>query len=193
MRTRSAAILIFDDVEVLDFAGPFEVFNVANIISNGNAFNVHTAAENENEVIARNGLKIIPDYSLQNCPQPDILIVPGGEGRKTEMYNPVVIDWVKKKSEKAEYVLSVCTGAFIIGKAGLLKGMKATTHHLSYDEFEKTFPDTELVKGVKYTDNGKVIAAAGISAGINMSLYTVDKILGEDSGRRTAEHMEYDY
>jgi transcriptional regulator GlxA family with amidase domain len=203
MKTRNTAILIFDDVEVLDFAGPYEVFNVANEAmqekasekkdSIEKAFNVFTVSEIGNKILARNGLQIIPDYSIQNCPRPDILIVPGGNGRKTVMHNTVITGWIKEKSEDTEHLLSVCTGAFILGKAGVLDGLNATTHYHSYDEFADTFPRTKLVKGVKFSDNGKIITAAGISAGINMSLHVVDRLLGNNMGRKTAQYMEYDY
>lgn len=156
-------------------------------------FNVYTVTEDSNKVLARNGLQVIPDFTFGDFPRPDIVVVPGGNGRKIQMHNEAVLDWIKNVFALSEYMTSVCTGAFILGNAGILKGLKATTHHASYDEFESTFGNTELIREVKYIDNGKVITAGGISAGINMSLYLVDKILGNDMGRKTAEEMEYDY
>lgn len=197
MKTRNAAILIFEDVEVLDFAGPFEAFNVANEVTNAKAgerlFNVYTVAETNGIVSARNGLKITPDYTIENCPKTDILIIPGGNGRKIQMHNKVITDWVKMMYDKVEALLTVCTGVFIAGHAGVLNVKKATTHHGSYAEFEKTFPDIELVRLVKYVDSGKIITSGGISAGINMSLHVIDKLIGNDHGKKTAEEMEYDY
>lgn len=193
MKTRNVAIFIFNDAEVLDFAGPFEVFNVANEVLAQKAFNVYTVSETGDNVRAKNGFEVKPNFSFSNFPRPDIVIIPGGEGRKIQMNEETVLEWVKSLAPLAQHVASVCTGAFILGNAGLLKGLKATTHHASYDEFEIAFRDTKLIKNVKYVDNGKIITAGGISAGINMSLYLVDKLLGKDMGKRTAEYMEYDY
>jgi transcriptional regulator GlxA family with amidase domain len=192
MDTRNVVILLFNDVEVLDFAGPFEVFNVANEAAEHKAFFVYTVAEGDKHVRARNGLKVTADFTLSEAPRPDIIVVPGGNGRRIQMDNEVVLDWLRESFALSEHVLSVCTGAFILGKAGLLKGLKATTHHASYAEFESTFDDVKLVKHVKFVDNGKVVTAGGISAGIDMSLHMVDKLLGNGMGKKTAEEMEYD-
>jgi len=193
MQTRNTAILVFKDVEVLDFTGPYEVFSTANTEYGEKIFNVYTIAEKDTEIKSANGLKIIPDYTLTNSPPPDILIIPGGNGRKIEMNNPVLLDWIKEKFSSIEFLLSVCTGSFILGKTGLLNGAKAATHHYSYEEFEKTFPDIELVKNVKFVDNGKIITAAGVSSGINMSLHMISKLFGEELKRKTAMHIEFDF
>jgi transcriptional regulator GlxA family with amidase domain len=193
MKTRNVAILIFENAEVLDFSGPFEAFNVANEVAEELLFHVYTVAETEEVVSARNGFKIIPDYSIENCPDMDILIISGGNGRKIQMRNKVITDWVKMMYDKVELLLTVCTGVFIAGHAGVLNVTKATTHHLSYDEFKETFPEIELVEDVKYVDNGKIITSGGISAGINMSLHVIDKLIGNNHGAKTADEMEYDY
>jgi transcriptional regulator GlxA family with amidase domain len=192
MRPKNTAILIFKDAEVLDFAGPFEVFNAANEASGKQLFNVFLAAEYQEIIEVKNGLRVIPDYTIESSPDPEIIIIPGGEGRKVQMYNENILNWIKKKYSQLELLLSVCTGAFILGKTGLLDNIKATTHHASYDEFAETFPQTELVRNVKYVDNGKIITSGGISAGINMSLYVVGQIAGKDIAGKTAELMEYD-
>lgn len=193
MKIRNVGILIFNDAEVLDFSGPFEVFNAANEISEEKLFNVFTIAENEKTVTAKFGFKINPQFTFHNCPELNILLIPGGEGRKIQMNNPVITGWVKGVFDKLELLLTVCTGVFIAGKSGVLSVKSATTHHGSYDEFEKTFPEIELAKNIKYVDNGKIITSGGISAGINMSLYVVDKLIGSNHGKLTAAHMEYDY
>lgn len=192
MRTKNTAILIFKDAEVLDFAGPFEVFNAANEVSGKKLFNVYLTAEYKEIVELRNGLRVIPDHTTDSQLEPDIIIIPGGEGRKMQMFNENILNWIKKKYTQLEFLLSVCTGAFIIGKTGLLDNIKATTHHESYEEFAETFPRTELIKNVKYVDSGKIITSGGISAGINMSLYTVSLIAGKDIAGKTAKLMEYD-
>ena len=191
MKPRNTAILIFNDVEVLDFAGPFEVFNTANTEHGENIFNVYTIAEKNGVISASNGLKVIPDYSLDDCPPPDILIIPGGIGRKIEMNNPVLLNRIKGKFNSLEFLLSVCTGSFIVGKTGLLDGLEATTHHYSNDEFEKTFPNIKLIKNTKWVDNGKIITAAGVSSGINMSLHVVGKLFGEELKQKTSSHIEF--
>jgi len=214
MKTRNVGILIFDNAEVLDFSGPFEAFNAANEINtaltplppsphvegdnkneakSNKLFNVFTIAETENIVMAKFGYKVKPDYSINNHPEIDILVIPGGEGRKVQVNNPVITNWVNKEFNNLELLLTVCTGVFIAGKSGVLNVKKATTHHASYNEFENTFPDIELVKNAKYADSGKIITSGGISAGINASLYIVDKLIGSNHGKKTAEHMEYDY
>lgn len=193
MKTRNVGILIFDNVEVLDFSGPYEVFNVANEINTERLFKVFTIAETKDIIMAKFGYKVKPDYSINNHPEIDILVIPGGEGRKIQMNNPLITNWIKNEFDKLELLLTVCTGAFIAGKSGVLNVNQATTHHCSYDEFERTFPDIELIRNVKYVDSGKIIIAGGISAGINAALYIVDKLIGPGHGKKTAEHMEYDY
>ena len=128
-RTRTLAILIFEDVEVLDFCGPFEVFSVANRFTDPPAFHVFTVAEKAGPVVTRGGLSVNPHHRLADCPQPDLLLVPGGQGTRKEMHNPALIEWIMQASMKAELVLSVCTGALLLAKAGLLDGLEATTHH----------------------------------------------------------------
>ena len=140
--TRSLAILIFDDVEVLDFCGPFEVFSVANRFTEPPAFTVLTVAENASPVVTRGGLSVNPHHCLPDCPQPDLLLVPGGQGTRKEMHNAVLTDWIRQASEKAELVLSVCTGALLLAKAGLLDGLEATTHHGAIDLLRETAPKT---------------------------------------------------
>ena len=203
---RNVAILLFDAIEVLDFAGPFEVFGVAGRSPHQTRFSeppftVFTVAE-ITPVSARNGLSVNPAYGLNNHPKADIIIVPGGGGfhadgtpfgSRREMNNPVVLNWVRQSAERAELVLSVCTGSFILGKAGLLDGLAATTHFMAIDGMRQAAPDTELRPAERYVDNGKIITSAGISAGIDMSLYVVGRLLGKDVADETARYMQYDY
>ena len=193
MKTRNVGILIFNNAEVLDFAGPYEVFNVANVTSPEKLFNVFTVAETMGTVTGKNGFSVTPHYSIESHPGIDILVIPGGEGRRVQMNNPAITGWVKKEFDKLEVLLTVCTGVYIAGKAGVLNVKQAVTHHGSFGEFEKTFPGIELVKNVKYIDSGKIITSGGISAGINASLHVIDKLIGNNHGNKTAEYMEYDY
>ncbi|GAB4512399.1 MAG: DJ-1/PfpI family protein [Anaerolineae bacterium] len=191
---RNVAIVLFDDVEVLDFAGPFEVFAVTRDYRNGETelFNVYTVAETPGPVIARNGLSVNPDYTLENCPKPDIFVVPGGVGTRKQMNNDVLLQWVQARNAEAELALSVCTGALVLARAGLLHNLAATTYHTAFDLLHELTPTTTLRPGDRFVDNGRIITSAGISAGIDMSLYVLAKLHGIEQARWTANHMEYD-
>ncbi len=188
------AIMIFDDAEVLDFCGPFEVFAITRDMLDATKplFNVYTIAEKDAPVIARNGLSINPNYTLANCPKPDIFLIPGGQGTRREIHNPALIDWIKNHAKDAELVLSVCTGAFLLAKAGLLDGLSATTYHTAFDTLQELSPTCTLKPGQRFVDNGHIITSAGISAGIDMSLYIIAKLFGMGQALNTAELMEYD-
>lgn len=189
--TRNVAILIFDDVEVLDFAGPFEVFSVSGRRDNLEPFNVYTVAEKPGPVLARNEFSVNPKYTLENCPEPDIVLVPGGYGTRKEMNNPVIVDWVKSKSLSVEYMLSVCTGALILAKAGLLKGKSATTHHGALGLLKEIEPEANVDGTRRVVDNGNLILSAGVAAGIDMSFHVVSRIMGKDHAVETAHYIEY--
>lgn len=188
---RTVAILLFDDVEVLDFAGPFEVFAVTDELRGHETFNVVTVAENVGTIRARNGLKVVPHFTLENCPSPHLLVVPGGFGTRALLNKPALLEWIQKRSAKSELTMSVCTGALVLGKAGLLAGLRATTHHECFDLLREIAPHTEVVETDRFVDNGHLLTAAGISAGIDCSLHVVERLLGADAATRTAEYMEY--
>lgn len=190
---RNVAILIFDEVEILDFCGPYEVFGVTGKRDESKPFNVYTVAEERRPIIARNHLSINPQYTLLDCPRSHILLVPGGFGTRREMHNSNLINWIKERSQQAELLLSVCTGALLLAKAGLLEGLAATTHHGAIDLLRQVAPNTQIKADERFVDNGSVILSAGISAGIDMSLYAVAKLLGEQQATETAEYMEYDW
>jgi len=191
MKKRNTAILIFDDVEVLDFAGPFEVFSVTNELSDYSFLNVYTVAREKAPVTAKNGLSVNPDYSIDEAPQADILIVPGGSGTRPILQQQDLLTWIKQSAQNADKVLSVCTGALLLAKVGLLDGLKSTTHNSAFELLGEIAPNTEIVRGVRFVDNGKVITAAGISAGIDMSLYVIEMLYGEETAQHTAAYMEY--
>jgi len=188
------AVLVFDQVEVLDFAGPLEVFAAAGqwLPERESFLEVFTVAE-RSPVQARANLKIIPNYSLEDGPLAEVLVVPGGLGARQEMNNPLLLDWLKQRAAQAELVLSVCTGALILARAGLLEGLAATTHHLALELLAEVAPRTVIKAGQRLVDNGRIITAAGVSAGIDGALYALARLLGQDTARRTAEHMEYDW
>jgi len=189
---RNVAILIFDEVEVLDFAGPFEVFGVAGRANKQRLFNVYTVAARPGPVLARNRLSINPAHTFEDCPPPRILLIPGGSGTRPLLEDARVIDWIRAAAGRAELALSVCTGALLLAKAGLLDGLSATTYHTAFDELRALAPETTLCPGLRFVDNGRVMTSAGISAGIDMALYVVGKLHGLEEAFAAARYMEYD-
>lgn len=192
LRRRSVAIVLFDDVEVLDFAGPFEVFSVCGRRAQLDPFDVYTVSERGQTIRARNGLVVTPLHSFASAPTPDLLLVPGGFGTRREMKNSVLLEWVARVGRTSELLLSVCTGALVLACAGHLDGMEATTHHLAFDELRAVAPRTVVREGDRVVDNGRVILSSGVSAGIDMSLHVVARLFGDDLALETARYMEYE-
>ncbi|HDR7276968.1 DJ-1/PfpI family protein [Bacillus cereus] len=192
MNKWSVGIFLFNEVEVLDFAGPFEVFSITKVHEE-KPFTVYTVSQNGEMITARNGLKVQPDYSIEDLPPVDILIIPGGKGaRENEVKNDIIINWIRQQMKEVKLITSVCTGALLLAKAGLLDGLKATTHWASIQTFKKDFPNVEVMENVKFVDEGHIITSAGISAGINMSFHIVKNLLGVEIAEETAKNMEYD-
>ena len=197
----TVGILIFDDVEVLDFCGPFEVFSVAGRLAATNtsqaeedtAINVYNIAQSRQLIKARGNLLVQPHYTIQDHPSLDVLVVPGGRGTQAAAQQEEVITWVKNMAAQVTITSSVCTGAFILGKAGLLEGYKATTHWGSIDRLSQEFPHTEVQRDVRWVDEGKLVTSAGVEAGIDMSLHLVERLLGRDAAETTTKHMEYNW
>ena len=192
-KTRNVAIFIFDDVEILDFAGPYEVFNVTTEMTDGTPFNVYSVALTEDIVHARGRLALQPAYSIDNCPQPDLLVIPGGLGTRPLLKNERVAEWLRDQVGKVEHLLSVCTGALLLAQAGLLKGLNATTHAGAFDELAAISSDITILKEERWVDNGKIITAGGVSAGIDMALYVVHKLLGDEALAAAITEMEYSW
>jgi transcriptional regulator GlxA family with amidase domain len=190
---RKVAILIFDEVEVLDFCGPFEVFAVAGTRGKDKPFDVFTVAELAAPVLARNGLSVNPKYNFADCPQSDILIVPGGQGTRPLLHNQAVLEWIKTQAASAGIVMSVCTGALLLAKAGLIDGMAATTHWNAMDLLREVAPNSEIRADQRFVDNGRILLSAGISAGIDLSFHIVGRLLGRNVALETARWMEYDH
>jgi transcriptional regulator GlxA family with amidase domain len=172
-----------DGVEVLDFAGPLEVFSYA-------GFDVSIVSKTKDPIVSQGILRIIPDYSITDAPPADILAFFGGNSGNASN-DTAVINWLKT-AHTPEYFFSVCTGAFILGKAGLLDNMTVTTFHESIDRLKIAVPKAKVLSNVRYVDNGKVITTAGISAGIDGALHLVEKIRGKEVAAQTAKYMEYD-
>ena len=190
---RNVAILVFDEVEVLDFCGPFEVFGVTGYKDSIEPFNVYTVAEGPGPVIARNDLSINPAYTITDCPRPDILVVPGGLGTRKEMDNPVLREWIEDHAKEAELTLSICTGALLLAKAGVLEGLSATTHHDGMELLKQGAPNATIEEEKRFVDNDRIVLSAGISAGIDASLHVVAKLLGTEQALKTAQYMEYEW
>ena len=183
----NVAILLFNHAQVLDYAGPYDVFTSAG----GKNFNVYTVAATKEAIITMPNLSVNPQYSILDSPKPDVLIIPGG------MWTSVgeeTLNWIKKNSMEADYTLSVCTGAFILAETGILDGLEATTHSAGLDILEKKYPAIKKVhNNMRFVDNGNVITSAGVSAGIDASFYLIVKILGEDWAEAIATNLEYKY
>jgi transcriptional regulator GlxA family with amidase domain len=189
---KNVALLLFDNVEVLDFAGPFEVFAVTDELRDHTVFNLCTVGLTRGTVRAVNGLKVLADYTLEDCPMPDVLLIPGGAGTRKLLNQPALLEWLRIKSRTAEIVASICTGALVLGKAGLLDGLHVTTHHKCLDELRAAAPNAIVDPSRRFHDNGKFCTAAGISAGIDLSLHLVARLLGPEAADSTASHMEYE-
>ncbi len=193
--TLRVAIYVFPDMEVLDFAGPFEVFTTASRVQARERsdlpppFEVFTVAQSAGAVQARAGLRVLPDYTIASCPQPDILLIPGGVV-EAELHNEEVIAWVARASTSAAITASVCTGAFILARAGLLAGRRATTHWEDVADLRTAFPDTEVVDNTRWVDEGAVVSSAGIAAGIDMSLHLVARCADAALAEATARQMD---
>jgi transcriptional regulator GlxA family with amidase domain len=171
-------------VEVLDFAGPMEVFAAA-------GFRVFTVSREKGPVVSQGILKIIPDYTIDDAPPFDILAFFGG-GTSAATKDAGLIAWIESRRASTSYFFSVCTGAFILGKAGLLDGLSATTFHSSIEALRTALPRTRVVENARYVDNGQVITTAGISAGIDGALHLVTRLKGEEAAKNAAAYMEYD-
>lgn len=198
MNRKQVAILIFEDVEVLDFCGPFEVFSVTRLNEEKrreelSPFNVFLIAETKEPVVTTGRMKVLPDYDLDDCPVLDVLVVPGGWGTRREMNNGRLLKWIADRSAQVETLSSVCTGALLLGKAGLLDGKRATTHWRSLDRMQELFPKTTVERQLHFVEEGSLFTSAGISAGIDMALKVVSRYFGDAIARATAKQMEYPY
>ncbi len=191
-KQRSVGILVFPEVEVLDFCGPFEVFASA---SEGRMrlFSVSVVGETTDVVSCRGGLLVKPNIGFADAPQFDLIVVPGGFGTRTEIDNPVVIDWIRAQDAATEITASVCTGALLLAKAGLLDDVPVTTHWDAFDELLGYFPHLQTDTTRRVIDSGHIVTSAGVSAGIDMALAMVERLHGRAIAEDTARGMEYDW
>jgi putative intracellular protease/amidase len=182
---KKAAILIFDGVQIIDYAGPYEVFGQAGL-------EVFTVAANRSMITTAMGMKVTPNHTLDDSPVADVLIIPGG-GVDATQDDPQVIKWIQERSKSAEHVLSVCNGAYILARTGLLDGLTATTFYGLLDGLAAAAPKVKVVRDQRYVDNGKFITTAGLSSGIDGSLFVVSKMFGKARAQMVALNMEYDW
>ena len=198
MDRKRVGILVFPNVEVLDFCGPFEVFSVTRLNEEArreepSPFEVLLVAECLDTVVATGGLKVVPDVTIDTCPPLDILVVPGGWGTRTEVNNQRLIDWIGERGRSVETLTSVCTGSMLLGQAKLLDGRRATTHWRSLSRMRDAYPSVTVEEKLHVVEDGHVVTSAGISAGIDMALRIVIRYFGEAVGRATARNMEYPF
>lgn len=180
-------VLVFPGVEELDFVGPWEVLSYANKLQPEALEMILVGTESP--VTAFNRLRVIPDVLLEECPRLDILVVPGGKGRLQAMHDRRILQFIQRQAPGLRYLTSVCTGAFLLAEAGLLQGKRATTHFSAIDEL-RAYPEIEVVPE-RVVQTGNVICAAGVSSGIDLSLYLLTLLFGEQAAQAVARNIEY--
>jgi putative intracellular protease/amidase len=190
--TRNVAIVVYKDVQPLDWTGPYEVYNDAGRfgrVNGQNAFNVYLVSKTSAPLDAQ-GLRIVPTWSIKDAPKPDIVVFPGGPA--ANVYDdPEFFAWAEKAAKEAEIAQSVCTGAFVLAKAGLLDGRDVTTFYGAIEGLRTQYPRANVQDGRRFVDNGSVVTTAGISAGIDGSLHVVARLLGRRIAEQVATYMEY--
>jgi len=183
----NVAILLFNHAQVLDYAGPYDVFTSAG----SKNFNVYTVGATKKPITTMPNLSVNPQYSILDSPIPDILIIPGGMWTSVD---EATLKWIKKHSMQVEFTFSICTGAFILAEIGVLDNLEATTHTAGIDILEKKYPAIKKVhRNKRFVDNGKVITSAGVAAGIDASFHLIERILGKDWVQAISNNLEYTY
>lgn len=181
------AFLISDGAVVIDFSGPWEVFEQVTVLGrHDDAFRLYTVAETAKPIRASGGLEIVPNFTFKTAPAPKVVVIPAQNGA-----GGAALDWVRQVTRKTDVTMSVCTGAFVLAQTGLLKGKSATTHHNAYADFAMQFPDVHLVRGARFVESGNIATAGGLSSGIDLSLRVVERYFGRDVAQQTAYYMEY--
>jgi transcriptional regulator GlxA family with amidase domain len=184
------AVLIDKDATVIDFTGPWEVFQDAGVAGNA-GFELFTVAPQRTPLRVSAGLQIVPDYTLDNAPPAKVIVIPAQSGSLRPAERPLKEDWLKARFPETEIIMSVCTGAYLLARTGLLDGMSATTHHDYLADFARTFPKVNVVETRRYVDNGRLVTTAGLSSGIEGALRVVERYYGVEAARKVASYMEY--
>jgi transcriptional regulator GlxA family with amidase domain len=181
------AFLISEGAVIIDFCGPWEVFQDVNIPGHQDApFRLYTVAETTAPIRASGGMKIVPDYTLANAPAPKVIVIPA-QSKPSE----TVLEWIRKATKNTDVTMSVCTGAFVLAKTGLLSGKAATTFHAAFARFAREFPDIHLRRGARFVEEGNLATAGGLSSGIDLALHVVERYYGRETAQKTAYEMEY--
>jgi transcriptional regulator GlxA family with amidase domain len=189
---KNVGILIFNDAEVLDFAGPFEVFSVTSQLNDYQIFDVFTIAKNGEAIRAVNGLLTTPNYTFDNHPHIHILIIAGGQGTRALLNDETTLNWVKSNYQQSEYTLSICSGARILGKLGLLDNRPFCTHQGVYEHMKDIAPMALPQPQKRFVQSSeKIFTSGGISAGIDLSFYVIEKLYNKEMAAATAQYMEY--
>lgn len=182
---KKVAILVYNDVELLDFGGPGEVFGAAP------GFDVYTVALSTEPILSQRFLTVVPEFAISDAPKPDILILPGGNTRSVSG-NAELIGWIQEVAQDADIIMSVCTGARLLAEAGLLDGKKATTWYGFIDRLQELAPEATILRQTRFVDNGQLVTTAGVSAGIDGALHVLSRLRGTHMAERVAKYMEYD-
>ncbi len=185
----TTGILVFDDAEELDFVGPWEVLTSSAKLDGGDR--IILIAEHDRPVRCAKGLRVLPDCTLRDAPPLDVLLIPGGQGTRREVDNPVVIDWIRDVAPRCRWVTSVCTGVLLLHQAGIAKGKRVTTHW-AFIETLRGRGDVTVLEHVRYVRDGNLVTSAGVSAGIDMALWLVGQMHGADAARTVQKIIEYD-
>jgi transcriptional regulator GlxA family with amidase domain len=185
----TTGILLFEDFEELDAIGPWEVFTTAKLLAPDDR--VVTIAATREPVRAAKGMRVLPDHSFADAPPLDVVLVPGGQGTRREVSNPVLIDWLRKAGAQCRWVTSVCTGALLLHEAGFARNRRVTTHWGFVEQLRKR-GEVEVLEGVRFVRDGNLVTSAGISAGIDMALWLVGQLQSVAAARRVQKILEYD-
>lgn len=192
IQVRNVAIVLYEGVELLDWAGPAEVFNVAQTVDGQSGFNVYTVAEKAEPIISQGFVRVTPQHTFENAPKPDIVVFPGGNVRNFQR-SQVAMAWAKATASEAEIAMSVCNGAFVLADSKLLENKKVNTHWTVIRQLRRQVPSATVLENVRFVDNGQIVTTAGISAGIDGALHVVERLMDTQSAKLTAKAMEYNW
>jgi putative intracellular protease/amidase/YHS domain-containing protein len=186
------AFVLTDGAVVIDFAGPWEVFQDTYVPTRSASmddqmpFELYTVSDTRQPIQTSGGMRVVPDHTFDDAPPPKIIVIPAQGG-----VSPKMLEWIRKSAAHADVVMSVCTGAFVLAKTGLLSGKAATTHHSAYRSFAMSFPDIHVERGARYVETGNLASAGGLSSGIDLALRVVERYFGREAAEKTAFQMEY--
>lgn len=192
IQVRNVAIVLYEGVELLDWAGPAEVFDVAQTVDGQSGFNVFTVAEKAEPIVSQGFVRVTPQYTFANAPKADIVVFPGGNVRNFQR-SEAAMAWAKVTASEAEIAMSVCNGAFVLADSKLLENKKINTHWTAIRQLRRQIPSATVLENVRFVDSGQIVTTAGISAGIDGALHVVERLMGTPAAKLTAKAMEYNW